>query len=206
MHARRRIEGRHMHQAKNTQVTGTTRPCPTTAPEHGATPIPECCPIASADNPFRPRWMDIDDPTERQCAHIVDTLGFCGHYIHVNGSGRSGRAPIICALYKRGGEMGQRDLMGMFELKAGSLSEILAKIEREGLIERTRDPQDRRQLIVRLTPNGREVAEREQAKREDFRANALACLTAAERDGLESTLARIKQHWLQLQQDKGDCQ
>ena len=195
-----------MHQVKDTQATGTSRPGPTAAPGHGTTPTPECCPVASADNPFHPRWMDITDPVERQCAHIVDTLGFCGHYIHVNGGGRSGRAPIICALYKRGGEMGQRDLMGMFDLKAGSLSEILAKVEREGLIERTRDPQDRRQLIVRLTPAGHEVAEREQAKREDFRANALACLTPAERDGLESTLARIKQHWLQLQQDKGDCQ
>ena len=50
----------------------------------------ESHPRASTDDPFRPRWMDIADPRERQCAHIVDMLGFCGHYMHVNGGGRSG--------------------------------------------------------------------------------------------------------------------
>ena len=104
----------------------------------------ESHPRASTDDPFRPRWMDIADPRERQCAHIVDMLGFCGHYMHVNGGGRSGRAPIICALLKHGDAMPQRELMNMFDLKAGSLSEVLTKIERDGFIERTLDPQDRR--------------------------------------------------------------
>lgn len=162
-------------------------------------------PASSVDDPFRPRWMDIEDPYERQCAHIVDTLGFCGHYIHVNGGGRSGRAPIICALRKRGGEMPQRELMNMFDLKAGSLSEVLTKIERDGFIERTRDPQDRRQLIVRLTEQGEVQAGFEQARRERFRANALACLSADEKAQLEDMLARIKEHWKQLAPDKEEC-
>ncbi len=162
-------------------------------------------PASSVDDPFRPRWMDIEDPHERQCAHIVDTLGFCGHYIHVNGGGRSGRAPIICALRKRGGEMPQRELMNMFDLKAGSLSEVLAKVERDGLIERTRDPQDRRQLIVRLTAEGEAQADLEQARRERFRANALTCLTADEKSQFEDMLARIKEHWKQLDPEKEDC-
>ena len=36
----------------------------------------ESRPLPTADDPFRPRWMDIADPCERQCAHIVDMLGF----------------------------------------------------------------------------------------------------------------------------------
>lgn len=167
----------------------------------------EAHPLPNGDDPFRPRWMDIEDPGERQCAHIVDTLGFCGHYIHIHGGGRSGRAPIICALLKHGDAMPQRELMNMFDLKAGSLSEVLAKIERDGLIERTRDPQDRRQLIVRLTEKGHAQAEREQTERERFRAEALTCLTTDERALLEDMLARIKERWRSISKgsDKEDC-
>lgn len=166
----------------------------------------EACPRPDVDDPFRPRWMDISDPDERRGAHIVDMLGFCGHYIHVNGGGRSGRAPIICALLKHGDAIPQRELMNMFDLKAGSLSEVLTKIERDGLVERTRDPQDRRQLIVRLTPEGHKQAAAEQLDRERFRAEALCCLTDAEREQLEDMLARIKQHWKEIEPDmKGDC-
>ena len=96
--------------------------------------------------------------------------------------------------------------MDISDLKAGSLSEVLTKIERDGLIERTRDPQDRRQLIVRLTPEGHKQATAEQLDRERFRAEALCCLTDAECEQLEDMLARIKQHWKEIEPDmKGDC-
>ena len=139
-------------------------------------------------------------------AHIVDMLGFCGHYIHIHGGGRSGRAPIICALLKHGDAMPQRELMNMFDLKAGSLSEVLAKIERDGLIERTRDPQDRRQLIVRLTEEGHAQAALEQQAREEFRAQALTCFSVDERTQFEDMLARVVAHWKEIEPDmKGDC-
>ena len=146
----------------------------------------------------RPRWMDIADPLERQCAHILDSLGFCGHYLHVHGGGRSGRAPILCTLRKHGGQMAQRELASRFELKAGSLSEVLAKAEEAGLIERTRDPNDRRQLVVRLTEEGHTQADEDQLDRERFRAEAFSCLTQEERAQLEGELVGIKQHWRSL--------
>lgn len=188
-----------------TATTGTVAPTATAPARTGTTANAsegfapcgriEARPLPNGDDPFRPRWMDIENPNERQCAHIVDTLGYCGHYIHIHGGGRSGRAPIICALLKHGDAMPQRELMNMFDLKAGSLSEVLAKIERDGLIERTRDPQDRRQLIVRLTEEGHRQAMLEQADRERFRAEALTCLTAEERTQLEDMLVRIKNSW-----------
>lgn len=150
------------------------------------------------DDPFRPRWSEFEDPTERSCAHIVDMLGAAGHYIHVNGGGRSGRKPIICALLKSGGQMSQRELMCKFDLKAGSLSEVLTKLEKEGLIERTRDEADRRQLNVTLTDTGKQVAVTEQMKREKFRAEAFACISSEERNQLEDLLSRINTHWRSL--------
>ena len=59
--------------------------------------------------------------------------------------------------------MSQQELGSHFELKPGSLSEVLAKLETCGLIERTRNPDDRRQLFIHLTDTGRTEAERESA-------------------------------------------
>lgn len=156
------------------------------------------CTTDTDAEPHRPRWMDLSDPHERQCAHILDNLGFCGHYLHVHGGGRSGRAPILCTLRKNGDEMGQSELKGRFELKAGSLSEVLAKAEKDGLVERTRDPEDRRQLVVRLTDEGRAQADEDQRAREEFRRASLCCLEDDERAQLEDMLERIKTHWRSL--------
>ena len=113
---------------------------------------------------------------------------------------------MSCVRRKNGDSVPQRELMNMFELKAGSLSEVLTKIERDGLIERTLDPQDRRQRIVRLTEEGHAQAMLEQQSRESFRAQALSCFNEDERTQLEDMLARVTAHWKDIEPDlKGDC-
>lgn len=143
---------------------------------------------------------ETDNATEgRDVAdRILRGLGFCGHYMHFHGGGRSGRGPILCLLAKHGGQMSQQELGSCFELKPGSLSEILAKIETAGLIERTRDPEDRRQLFIHLTEEGWRSADRKQRASEHFRRNAFTCLTAAEQAQLADMLERIRTRWEEL--------
>ena len=117
---------------------------------------------------------------------LLHGLGFCGHYLHFRNGGMSGRAPIICLIAKRGGQMSQQELGASFELKPGSLSEVLNKMETCGLIERKRNPEDRRQLTVRLTDAGFEQARLEQEGRTKFRAEAFTCLDDAEKGKIES--------------------
>ena len=94
----------------------------------------------------------VDTPEEARARHLLTDLGFCGHYLHFHSGGRSGKAPILCLLAKNGGTMSQQELGSHFELKPGSLSEVLAKLETCGLIERTRNPDDRRQLLPSTSP------------------------------------------------------
>ena len=136
-----------------------------------------------------------DTPEEARARRLLWNLGYCGHYLHFHSGGRSGRAAIICLLAKNDGQMSQQELGAFFDLKPGSLSEILAKIENAGLIERTRNPEDRRQLSIRLTQKGTEEAALEQERRLRFRQRAFSCLTAEEQEQLVVMLDTIRSHW-----------
>ncbi len=140
----------------------------------------------------------IGDPQVALAKRILKGLGFCGHYMHFHGGGRSGQVPILCMLDHCGGQLSQQELGMRFEIKPGSLSEILSKMESAGLIERTRDTKDRRQLFVELTDAGREQALREHEKRDRFRRRAFTALTAEEQEQLAEMLEKIRITWEEL--------
>ena len=143
-----------------------------------------------------PEAVNEDD---RLAKRILNNLGFCGHYMHFHGGGVSGKAPIICLLAKQpGGEMSQQELGMHFDLKPGSLSEILSKLEVNSLIERSRNPKDRRQLTIRLTEIGWEKARIDQAARIRFREQAFSALTHDEREQLAEMLEKIRVTWEEL--------
>lgn len=148
--------------------------------------------------PFFDQVAPNESPEEQLARRLLNGLGYCGHYMHFHGGGRSGRAPIICLIAKHDGQMSQQELGSYFELKPGSLSEILTKIEAAGLIERTRNPEDRRQLFIRLTEAGQAEAAREQAARINFRREAFSCLTLQEQEELAVMLEKIRICWEDL--------
>lgn len=147
--------------------------------------------------------LDASTPAEAdediaRAKRILQGLGFCGHYMHFHGGGRSGQVPILCMLDRCGGQLSQQELGSRFELKPGSLSEILSKMECTGLIERTRDTKDRRQLFVHLTQAGQELAQHEHDKRESFRRVAFSALTVDEQEQLAEMLERIRVTWEEI--------
>lgn len=139
-----------------------------------------------------------EDVSTTRAKRILQGLGFCGHYLHFHGGGRSGQVPILCMLDRCGGQLSQQELGLRFELKPGSLSEILSKMEAAGLIERTRDTKDRRQLFVHLTQAGQELAWREHENREAFRRVAFSALTVEEQEQLAEMLEKIRVTWEEL--------
>ena len=126
---------------------------------------------------------------DKLAKRILSGLGFCGNYMHFHGGG---------VAKQPGGEMSQQELGMHFDLKPGSLSEILSKLELNGLIERSRNPKDRRQLTIRLTETGRENARIDQAARIRFREQAFSALTHDEREDLAEMLEKIRVTWEEL--------
>ena len=84
------------------------------------------------------------------------------------------------------------------ESRKAERSEILSKLEVNGLIERSRNPKDRRQLTIRLTETGRENARIDQAARIRFREQAFSALTHDEREQLAEMLEKIRKTWEEL--------
>ena len=137
-------------------------------------------------------------PEERLAVNLLHDLSYCGHYLKVHKGGRSGKSPMLCMLLGSGGTVPQQELCTYFELKPGSLSEILSKMEDAGLIERTRDEHDCRKLNVHLTELGQAQAEKEVTARAKFHDECFSCLTYEEQEQLLDMLERIHAHWEEL--------
>ncbi len=60
---------------------------------------------------------------------------------------------VLVVLWERGG-LGVSDLASLLRMDLGTLSPMLKRIERKGLIKRQRQPADERRVVVDLTPRG----------------------------------------------------
>ncbi|MBY4797707.1 winged helix DNA-binding protein [Collinsella sp. AGMB00827] len=144
---------------------------------------------------LKPIPNPAETPEEKRALSILELLGFCGHYLHFRVGGRSGQSPILCLLALNGGRLSQREIGLNFDLKPGSLSEILTKLEAAGLVERERVEADRRQRIVKLTEEGAVTAEREMQARRAFRNRAFAVLSTEEQEQLIALLGKVRTSW-----------
>ena len=143
-----------------------------------------------------------DGRPESEALHIMRNLGFFGYYLHVHWGGRNGKQHILVELLAHEGRMTQRDLQEASCITSASLSEVVTKLETEGLLSRERSETDRRQLTLTLTDEGRRRARDFIGSRREFEGLAFDCLTPAERDHLLETLDRVAERWEEIEAEK----
>jgi DNA-binding MarR family transcriptional regulator len=96
---------------------------------------------------------------------------------------------LLCVLM--GKPYGMGELGATLGLAKSSLTGLVDRTERNGLVRREPDPQDMRAVRVALTPQGRRLAEEFYVETCRRVAKLPAALSAAERDTLAALLGRI---------------
>jgi DNA-binding MarR family transcriptional regulator len=94
----------------------------------------------------------------------------------------------------RKGPLHLTDLTATEQVKQPALTTLVAKLERDGLVSRRRDPRDGRAVLLSLTPDGRQVVRSRHADRTANLSRLVDRLTDQEREvlaGCARVLARL---------------
>jgi DNA-binding MarR family transcriptional regulator len=97
---------------------------------------------------------------------------------------------VLSVLVEHDGRWSQHELGKKLMVDANNLVLLLNELEDAGLVERRRDPDDRRRHIVVLTDRGRKAFERGQLAQEAVEDSVLAALDAGERETLRALLVK----------------
>jgi len=89
------------------------------------------------------------------------------------------------------GPLSQRQLIDVLGVDKSTMVRVVDDLERQGLVERRRDPHDRRAYAVGLTEAGRQRLDAAQAAARDLGAQLFGWLSDRDRRRLHATLQRI---------------
>jgi Transcriptional regulators len=99
-----------------------------------------------------------------------------------------GQGRILALLSKRP-EISQKDLSSFLNIRSQSMGELLAKLEKNGYIERMPSERDRRNIEIRLTDSGRQAANISESEFSD--ESIFNCLNEEEQKTLSDYFTRI---------------
>ncbi len=102
------------------------------------------------------------DMQEKGREELLAELRRCGRFLYHKFGGRHGQGKILRILAEKE-ELSQKELQDMLGIQSGSISEIINKLERRGLLYRVKDEADKRMTKLHITEEGlRELEEIEQ--------------------------------------------
>lgn len=127
---------------------------------------------------------------------VMKLMEHAGHYLFHRRGGKAGQLRILRYLSHHE-NLTQRHLQAKLELSSGSMSEIVAKLESQGFLIRTTDPEDKRQKVLNITEEGRQALRNMRA--EDQRIGLFDCLSEAQRNSLASILETLLENWRNAQ-------
>ena len=102
----------------------------------------------------------------------------------------------ILAVLDEGSLASQGAIADTLGYDKGQLVGLLDELENAGLIERRRDPADRRRQLVQMTPSGRKTLERLRSLSSRLEDEFLAALSDEERAQLHTLLLRLAEQHL----------
>ena len=125
---------------------------------------------------------------------LIMNLRDLGHMnrFHFEGKGSQKR---ILTILNEVGIITQRELTERIGVQPGSASEVIAKLEDAGLIERTQSTTDRRTTDIQLTEAGKIQAEEAECQRKERHQEMFSCLTPEEKEMFLTLLEKVSSDW-----------
>jgi DNA-binding MarR family transcriptional regulator len=128
-----------------------------------------------------PSWL-IGQASHRAQTLVADALA---------GEGMRRQHFTVLTSLSEQGQASQASLARRLWIDPSDLHAIAGELERDGLIARVRDPEDRRRNVVTITAKGRSTLKRLDALIDEAQLSLLSPLTARERRELVRLLERL---------------
>lgn len=139
----------------------------------------------------------------RHREHTEDSLAGllcrCG-YIADRKSGRQRGQKRILQILLQSPQMSQKELLDKMNIEPGSMSEVLAKMEDKGLIQREKDVNDRRKMLITLTKEGQNAAEHSSGNMDE---SMFEVLSEEEKETLKTILGKLLEQWKAERKEHG---
>lgn len=107
----------------------------------------------NSDNPTTAPVSDNQDTPsmslEKLLHHVFHTI-----YLRNRNSGQQTQGKVLKILYRKG-VVSQKEVQEFLDVKPGTISEIITKLEKKGFVTRVQDNTDRRKVLLTLTEKGR---------------------------------------------------
>ena len=125
---------------------------------------------------------------------LIDSLNRLAHALRHGDEFRGGQGKLL-TLLRQNGTLTQHELKELVDVRAGSLSEVLGKLEESGYIVRTPNVLDRRRVDIVLTEAGTAAAVAEEERRAANRDGLFGSLTEDEQAQLIALLEKLGADW-----------
>jgi DNA-binding MarR family transcriptional regulator len=138
---------------------------------------------------------------KHQQEHVLAIrLKTCGRFLYYQVGGKAGQQRILMRLQHQE-QMTQKELQDVLEISSGALSEILQKMEDARLIFRTKSTDDKRQVNLALTPEGRERSRFVEQHYHQTLERTFECLNEEQKNQLEELLGILTAHLDEIKSD-----
>lgn len=101
-----------------------------------------------------------------------------------------GQFPALLALWERDG-VSQKELLALLDIEQATMANTLTRMERDGLIRRTKHPSDARAQQIWLTAKAKAIRDQAHEAANEVNARALSGLSDEEHENFIDYMGRI---------------
>lgn len=123
-----------------------------------------------------------------------------GHFLYYLMGEKSGQRRVLFTLDCYG-DMTQRELQERLSVKSSTMSEMISKMERDGLIVKQPSLKDKRSIVLSLSAKGKKDAQQHQVIMNAVLEKLFECLDEKEKEQMLIYSERLLTHWKEIDED-----